>query len=158
MIASMGFPSTSVSVNPNSDVAALFQERMFPSASPEMMASMADSMTDRNFASDSRRAMRTLETVTAGQQALDAGLGVVGGSHEDDREVAGLPVRLEVDQQVERVGVGEMGVQQHEVGAGGGDAFERVGSADGPLDGIPVPPEQALQRIGAGQVIIDDKD
>jgi hypothetical protein len=51
-------------MNPNSAVAALFQDRILPSASTEMIASIADSMTERNFASDSRRAMRTLETVT----------------------------------------------------------------------------------------------
>ena len=39
----MGWPITSASVNPNSAVAALFQDRIFPSASPDMIASIADS-------------------------------------------------------------------------------------------------------------------
>jgi hypothetical protein len=64
MITSIGWPSTSASVKPNRAVAALFQDRILPSASPETMASIADSMTDRNLASDSRRAVRTFETVT----------------------------------------------------------------------------------------------
>ena len=64
MITSIGSPMTSASVNPKSAVAALFHERILPSASPEMIASMAYSITDRNFASDSRRAIRTFDTVT----------------------------------------------------------------------------------------------
>ena len=64
MISSRGWPITSSSVWPNSAVAALFHDRTLPWASLEMMASMADSITERNFASDSRRAVLTLETVT----------------------------------------------------------------------------------------------
>jgi hypothetical protein len=64
MINSMGLPMTSSSVNPNRALAALFQERISPAASPEMIASIADSMTERNFASDSRSAIRTFDTVT----------------------------------------------------------------------------------------------
>jgi len=64
MISSSRWPTASSSVRPNRAAAALFQLRMMPSASAEMIASMADSMTERNLASDSRRARRTFDTVT----------------------------------------------------------------------------------------------
>ena len=64
MMISRGSPTTSASVRPKIAAAAEFHVRMTPSASAEMIASIADSMTERNLASDSRRARRTLETVT----------------------------------------------------------------------------------------------
>ncbi len=137
---------------PNSAVAALFQDRILPSASPEMIASIADSITERNFASDSRSAMRTLETVpgarsgqvprvlerfedkvVARQYPLDPGLCVVWRSHEDHGDIPCLLVGFQLIEKLKRIGVLEMGIQQYEVGSESLDVLQSNSAAAYPL-------------------------
>ena len=136
----MGWPITSASVKPKSAVAALFHDRILPSASPEMIASIADSMTDRNLASDSRRAIRTF------------------GDRDLALDVPPELALLDLDEKAERIGVPQMGVHQQEVGFGPGDGFDDVGAAGRVLHGVPVLLQELLQSLDAGFVVVDDQD
>ena len=86
-------PTASASVYPNSMVAAVFQLRIRPWSSAEMIASIADSMTDRNFASDSRRAIRSFDTVTCRSMRASTSRASTDQTMDSDRPER--PTRLE---------------------------------------------------------------